>query len=93
MVERKLYNQKKVVFLIWHTEIEKRKSLLVTGLFYREKLGQKFSVFTHVQQEVVSLSKQHQSSFNFHKIVKQQQQLSELKEANERFVKKSLISF
>ena len=52
------------------------------------------SVFTHVQQEAVSLSKQYQSSFYFYKIVKQQQhQLSELKEANERFVKKSLISF
>ena len=40
MVERKLYNQKKVVFLIWHTGIEKRKTLLLTGLFYREKLRQ-----------------------------------------------------
>ena len=49
--------------------------MLVTGLFYREKLRQKFSFFTHVQQEAVSLSKQHQSSFHFYKIVKQQQQL------------------
>lgn len=73
MVERKLVVSEKSSFSDMAYRDRKKEIFVGYWSFLSWKTAS--SVFTHVQQEAVSLSKQHQSSFHFYKIVKQQQQL------------------